>query len=100
QHDGNLEDDLELVANVVGGEGVERLRAVARLQQERAARGHRRQRLRELTSLAGEDERGLAPELRPRRVERGLVGPLDLLAGGTRAPAVRRPRGAEHPRWV
>ena len=100
QHDGHLEDHLELVANRVGGEGVERLRAVARLQQERVAGGHGRQRLRELSSLASEHERRLTPKLSPRRVERGGVGPFELLAGRTCAPAVRRPRGAEHPRWV
>ncbi len=36
QHDGHLEDDFELVADVVGGEVVEGLGAVAGLQDERS----------------------------------------------------------------
>ena len=40
QHDGHLQDDLELVADGVGGERVEALRAVAGLEEERLARGN------------------------------------------------------------
>src|SRR5262249_13515516 len=57
------------------------------------------QRLPELTRLAGEDQWRLAAEVRPRLVERGGVGPRELLARGSGPPAVRRPR-AEHPRWL
>ena len=41
EHDGHLEDDLQLVPDGVGAEGVERLGAVAGLEQERLAVGHR-----------------------------------------------------------
>src|SRR5262249_61259458 len=54
----------------------------------------------ELAPLAGDHERGLAAEVPPRRVERGGVGPGEPLVGGSGAPAVRRPRRAEHPRWL
>ena len=39
EHDRHLQDDLELVADGVGREGVERLGAVAGLEQERLAVG-------------------------------------------------------------
>ena len=45
QHDRHLQDDLELVADGVGGEPVERLGAVAGLEQERLAGGHLGERL-------------------------------------------------------
>ena len=40
EHHGHLEDDLELVSDGVGAEGVEGLGAVAGLEQERLAVGH------------------------------------------------------------
>ncbi len=38
EHDGHLEDDAQLLPDVVGGELLEALRAVACLEEERVAR--------------------------------------------------------------
>ena len=66
EHDGHLEDDLQLVADGVGVDLAERLRAVARLEDEGPAIGHMAERLDQTTRLAGEDERRKGGE----RVER------------------------------
>src|SRR5262249_43193380 len=87
----HLQDDLELVADVVRRERVERPRAVAGLQHEAAPFGHRRERVAEAARLAREHERWHRAQRRQRSLERGRVGPLGLLLRGERSPAVGRP---------
>ena len=100
QHDRHLEDDLELVADAVGRERVERLGAVTRLQQERLAVGHLGEVGGQVAGLAREHQRGQRPQVLERPVERTLVGPRRLLGGGLVAPRVGRP-GSGHaaPSW-
>ena len=86
EHDGHLEDDLERVADAVGGERVERLGAVARLEQERATVGDLAEGLGEVAGLAGEHERRERGQLLEHRVERCVVGPRRLLGRGAIAP--------------
>ena len=57
QHHGHLQDQLELVADGVGREGVERLGAVSRLEQERPALGDRREVVGQRPGLAREHQR-------------------------------------------
>ena len=57
QHDGHLQQGLELVADGVGGGAGEGLGAVAALQHERLARGDGGEPVLELVALAREDER-------------------------------------------
>ena len=82
QHDGHLQDDLQLVPDGVGREGVERLGAVAGLEQERLARGHLGQAAGQVAGLAGEDQRRHgrqrldgARRARPRRASRAAARP-------------------------
>ena len=103
EHGSHLEQDLQALAHGdrrVGGaavgqpvEVVERLGAVARLEQERPAGGDVGQRGANLARLAGEDERGLgvqaAADLRGVR----LVGPLRLLERLAVPPGRRGPGG-------
>src|SRR2546430_15773352 len=63
QDDRHLEDDLELVADRVGGEVVEGLGTLARLQDEGLTPGHHAEGLLESPGLPGEDERRLVAEL-------------------------------------
>ncbi len=60
QHDGHLQNHLELVANAVRSEVVERLGAVPGLKQEGVPGGHLRQGSFQAASLAGEHQRGQA----------------------------------------
>jgi hypothetical protein len=78
---GHLEDDLELVADGIRGEGVEGLGAVARLEQERFSGGHPAELGGELPRLTREDERGEGRKRLDHGVERPTVGPLGLLGG-------------------
>ncbi len=84
QHDGHLQQHPELVADVVGGDAVEGLGAVAALEQERLAPGHRGELGLELVALAGEHQRRHAAQLCDRGVER-------VAASGQ--PAAGRHRG-------
>ena len=81
EHDRHLEDDLQLVADGVGAERVERFGAVAGLEQERPAGGHLGQVGGESSGLAGEDERRHRGQLLDRGVERGGIRPVRLLDG-------------------
>ena len=76
EHDRHLEDDLQLVADVVGREVGERLGAVARLQQEALALAHARQ-----ARLAAS-----APRPRTRAAA----------CGAARRPRARPPRASGH----
>ena len=93
EHDGHLQDHLELVADGVGREHVERLGAVAGLQDERLTRGGTRERVGEAARLSREHERRHDAELVERRFERGVARPVGLLRGRVVAPALRRPVG-------
>ena len=75
EHQRHLEDHLELVADVVGRELGERLRAVAGVQQEPVALGDARERRAQRARLAREHERRHRAQLGERVVERGRVGP-------------------------
>ena len=92
EHDGHLQDDLELVADRVRRERVERLGAVAGLQHEAALLGDRGQRVGEAPRFAREHERWYLAQGGERGVERDGIGPVGLLLRGTRAPGVGRPR--------
>jgi hypothetical protein len=87
EHERHLEDHLELVANAVGREIGERLRAVARVQQESVAFGDACQRAAQGARLAREHERGKRAELGEGIGERGGVGPHGLLHRGEAPPA-------------
>jgi hypothetical protein len=93
EHHRHLEDDLELVADDVGGEVLEGLGAVAGLEQEGPARGHVGQRGRQLAHLTGEDQWRLGREALEDVVERALVGPFGLLRRGPCPPAAGCPGG-------
>ena len=79
QHHGHLQDDLELVPDAVGGEVVERLGAVAGLEEEGLAGGHLGQAAVQAPGLAGEDQRGQRGQRLQGWFERVLVGPFRLL---------------------
>ena len=83
---GHLQDDLELVADAVGGEVVEGLGAVTGLEQEGPALGHLGQGAAQGPGLAGEDERGQGREDLERLLEGVVVRPFRLLLGGPRTP--------------
>ena len=87
----HLQDDLELVADRVGRERVERLRAVTRLEHEAAPLADRGESVGEAARLAREHERRDRAQLVERGVEPCRVGPLGLLRGRVLAPASRRP---------
>ena len=82
EHDRHLEDDLQLVADAVGREGVEGLGAVARLEQERLAVGHLGEGGGEVARLAGEHERRQAGELLEDRLEGASSGQSGCCAAG------------------
>jgi hypothetical protein len=94
EHGGHLQDDLQLVADDVGGEGVEGLGAVARLEQEAAALGHPGELAAQRPGLAREDQRGQGGQVGQHGLERDGVGPVGLLGGGQRSPAAGGPGGA------
>ena len=97
EDDRHLEDDLELVPDGVGGEGVEGLGAVARLQQERAPLSDVAQRGRQPAGLACKHQRGQGGQALQDVVEAALVRPLRLLARGAGAPTARRPGSTHNP---
>ena len=92
QHDGHLENDLELVADAVGGEVVKGLGAVAGLQEEGFARRHLGQGPLQAAGLSGEDERGKGGQRLEGLVEDVLVRPLRLLLGRKIPPPARGPQ--------
>ena len=100
QHDRHLQQHAQLVADVVGGDSVERLGAVAALEQEGLAPGHGRDLVHEVVALPRKHERRrlLQPghgsvDGAPVGVGRLLEGTerVQLLEGGDRAhpPRVR-----------
>ena len=91
QDHGHLQDDLQLVPDAVRGEVVERLGAVARLEQERLAPGHLAGRRAQASGLAGEDERRHAGKGFQGLLERVGVRPLGLLHRGTVTPRAWSP---------
>ncbi len=93
QHDGHLQQHAERVADVVGGEILEALGAVAALQQEGVARGHLGQRRLELARLAGEDQRRIAAQPGLGARQNGGVRIDRHLLGRPATPARRRPVG-------
>ncbi len=96
QDDGHLQEDLQAIADGGGPEVVERLGAIACLQQERPAGGHPGKCSLQFAGLTGEDE-GRERREEPADVrKRGVIRPLGLLRGGVRAPARRGPLGDGH----
>ena len=85
QDDGHLEQDAQLVADVVGSRAVERLRAVAALQQEGLAVRDVGELALQLVALAGEDERRHPAEPGDGGVDGGRVGVRRLLGRAHRA---------------
>ena len=86
--DGHLQQHPQLVADVVGGDLGEGLRAVAALQQERLAAGDRGQLVGEVVALAREDQRGHGAQSGHGVVERPAVGVRRLLEGADRVQAL------------
>ena len=97
QHDGHLQDDAQLLADVDGRELLEALGAVAGLEQERIAGGDLGERRLERAGLAGEHQRRIAGDLLQRTIELTLIRPVGLLVGGVRLPRRWCPRLC-HPR--
>jgi hypothetical protein len=81
QHDRHLQQGLQLGVHGLGGRARERLGAVAALQHERLAAGHRGQPVPELVALAGEDQRRQGGQLGGHGRQRGGIGPVGLLPG-------------------
>lgn len=94
QDGAHLEQRLQLVSDVVGGHGVEGLGAVAALEQERLALGHRRKAGAQLIALACEDERRIRLEVRDHIAQSLGIGVLRLLRRGKVSPGVATGRGA------
>ncbi len=100
---GHLQENLQPLADRdrrVGGAGVgearevvERLGAVARLEQERPPRGDLAERRLDLARLACKDERRQRVQLPAHRFGARLVGPLRLLEGLELPPRGRGPCG-------
>ena len=109
QHDRHLQQHPQLVADVVGGHAVERLGAVAALEQERLAARDRGDLGLEVVALAGEHQRRQRPQPRDGRVDGRRVGVRRLLGrlraragrpGRDRSPAQTTARsGVTPPRW-
>ena len=75
---------------------MERLGAVARLEQERAALGGLAELVPERARLAGEDQRRQPAEALADGLERGRVGPLGLLQRRKLVPGGGRPGRVGH----
>ncbi|CAM5289178.1 hypothetical protein SRIMM317S_06496 [Streptomyces rimosus subsp. rimosus] len=73
---------------MLGRDGVERLRAVAALEEERLTPGDRSQALAQLVALAGEDERRIGLQLGDHIAQSLLVRPFGLLRRGQVSPGV------------
>ena len=95
QHDGHLQDDLQLVADGIGGGVVERLGAIARLEQKSSPCRDLGEPLLQGPRFTGEHERGQRRERLHDAVERGRIGPVWAAArrrDRARSRASRRPR--------
>ena len=91
EHGGHLEHDLQLLPDPHRRELVERLDAVPRLEQERAALDHLREVVAQVARLAGEDERRAPLQALERGGRGGGIGPLRLLERREVAPGGGRP---------
>ena len=91
EHSRHLQEDLQLLADVDRRDVVERLGAVARLEEEGSAGGHLGERRTKLARLAGEDERRHGREFSAHGLGPLLARPLGLVERGIRAPGRRRP---------
>ena len=81
QHGRHLQEDLEPLADRGRRHVVERLDAIARLEEERPPLGIPRRAPEQSPRLTGEDERRQAPQALADGRERVRVGPLGLLRG-------------------
>ena len=93
EHGGHLQEHLQPLADAGGGVVPEGLRAVAGLEQERAALRRLAERRAQGAGLAGEDEGWKRPQQLADGGDRSRVGPGRLLHCGPVAPGGRRPRG-------
>ena len=75
----HLQQRLQLGADRVGGRALERLRAVAALQDEGLAPRHRGQTFPQLVAFVGEDQRRQRRQLAGDRLQPLPVGPVGLL---------------------
>ena len=82
----HLQEDLEPLADRRGGHVVERLDAIARLEEERPSLGYLAERREQRPGLTGEDERRQALQALADGRERVRVGPLRLLRGRVATP--------------
>jgi hypothetical protein len=104
QHDRHRQQDPQLVADVLRRHALERLGAVAALQEERFTTGDLGKPVPERVALAGKHERGHLPQRLHRGVAGGLVDVRRLLgrtdrtevvkAGNAHQPMIRRPARA------
>ena len=96
EHGRHLQDDLQLLPQVRRVPVVERLGAVAGLEQERPALDHVREPVEQASGLAGEDERRHPADLGADLFQPRLVGPVGLLERREAAPRRRRPGCGGH----
>ncbi len=89
QHDRHRQQDAELVADVLGRDALERLGAVATLEQERLAAGHLGELVAQRIALAGEHQRGHRAELLHGSIARSRVDVGRLLGGAERAKLIK-----------
>ena len=108
EHDRHRQQHPQLVADVLGGDALERLGAVAALEQERLAPADGREPVAEVVALTGEDQRRHPAQLLDRAVAGGGVRIRGLLGSTHRMEVVetgdahrtRVPAGFLHPRWL
>ncbi len=91
QHRGHLQEHLQPLPDRDRRDVPERLRAVARLEQERAALDRLAERPEQRPCLAREHERWQLAESPAHRLDDRGVGPVGLLERGARSPRGRRP---------
>ena len=94
QHDRHLEEHPQLVADVVGGDAVERLGAVTPLEQERLAAGHRGDLRLQVVALPREHQRRPGAQPGDRGVDRTRVEVRRLLGGPEGVQRLERRDGA------
>ena len=91
EHRRHLQQHLQALADRDRRDVLERLGAIARLEDERAALGGLAERGAQCPRLTGEDERRQLAEPGPHGLERGRIGPLRLLErrSGLHEPGVQ-----------
>ena len=97
QHDRHLQQHPHLAGDVGLRGGLERLGAVAALQQERLAPGDGREPLAQLVDLGGDHQRRHRRQGRRDRLQCVRVGPGRLLGRRQIAPGVEVQVGRGHP---